>query len=509
MTKKYLFKKLQLQSKSIFIITFLVINCQAIAQNQWVFYRDSMYNGWNTSICLTDSVLYVIGAANHYPQDTMNIELINKNTGKSIGRNNNYGIGISKFNVLAYNQFDSSYNFIYSYVDSLLDTLDDHYRSYFARADKNGNIIFAKRISDSFYSFVAKGIIISDSISYWVGGYNEVNNNAIGRVYFKLYLISNTGTKLWQDSFSAPPFEYMSNMINDNAGNLYMCGVDYINDFLDDEYKFLVKKVNVDGTLILNKYFPNPFNCSWPYLVKLPNNNMVLINIQNDSVTANHYNDLGPLIRMQFLDSNLIVYKTTLTRCDGLNSYYTMQLTNKGNIVFVGSKFTNKTYKLSPWFAILDTNGNVLCNKTYTIRGTTAMYFACVTQDAEGNFYIGGTIGADSVHTQDGLVIKLDSNGCLDNNYCYPLGFKEVVPEPVAQLNVYPNPASNAITIALNLENLYGGVLSIYNANGQLVQLAYNLKKLQNINVSTWPKGIYLVRYAVHNQTFSSRFVVE
>jgi hypothetical protein len=504
-------KKLQLlNNKNVVFIFFLqFIFSKSNAQNQWIHFRDSLYNCWINSIDIQKDNIFTLGAANHYPQDTMNIEVINKSTGIPIFRNSNFGKGIIVTNVITFNNFDSSFYFPFGTVDSLLDSLDDNYRTHLVKCKKDGTINFIKRFSDPHYSFIPKDVIVADSNSLWVAGYNDIGNNSIGRIYFKLYRIDTSGAILWQDSFPAPPFEYMSNMIDDKAGNLYMCGVDYVNDFLDNEYKFLVKKANKNGTLILNKYFPNPLNCSWPQLVALPNNNMVLINTQNDSITNNYYNSMGPLVRMQFLDSNLNVYKTTLTRCSGLNSFFIIKLTKDNNLVFVGAKFENKTYKLSPWFAILDTNGHILGDKTYTIRGTTAMYFACVTQDAEGNFYIGGTIGADSVHTQDGLVIKLDSNGCLDNNYCYPLGFKEVVPEPVAQLNVYPNPASNAITIALNLENLYGGVLSIYNANGQLVQLAYNLKKLQNINVSTWPKGIYLVRYAVHNQTFSSRFVVE
>jgi hypothetical protein len=505
-------KKLQLQSnKIICVIGLLMLMCSKIkAQQQWVNFRDSLTNCWVTSIHLLGDNLFVIRGANKIFMDTMSIDILDKNTGLVKKSNVNFGLGADLVNTLTFNKYDSCYYFTYGSEDSIIDTLDDHYRKWIAKANKNGDILFTKRISDKYYTFLGAYIVPNDSNTLWICGTNTFVGQAANNVaYFKLYKIDTSGSILWQDSFPAPPDEFMSNMINDDAGNLYMCGVDYVGDFLDNNYKFLVKKVNKNGTLILNKYFPNPLNCSWPYLVKLPNNNMVLINIQNDSVTANQYNDLGPLIRMQFLDSNLIVYKTTLTRCDGLNSYYTMQLTNKGNIVFVGSKFTNKTYKLSPWFAILDTNGNVLCNKTYTIRGTTAMYFACITEDAEGNFYIGGTIGADSAHTQDGLVIKLDSNGCLDNNYCYPLGFKEVVPEPIAQLNVYPNPASNAITIALNIENLYGGVLSIYNASGQLVHNSNALKSFQTIAASTWPKGIYFIRYTMGIQILMSKFIKE
>jgi hypothetical protein len=64
------------------------------------------------------------------------------------------------------------------------------------------------------------------------------------------------------------------------------------------------------------------------------------------------------------------------------------------------------------------------------------------------------------------------------------------------ELKVYPNPASNQLSVELTNEIQGTIVIEIYDINGKLVlnQLLNAKQKSQNIDISTVKKGIYNLR---------------
>jgi chitinase len=70
--------------------------------------------------------------------------------------------------------------------------------------------------------------------------------------------------------------------------------------------------------------------------------------------------------------------------------------------------------------------------------------------------------------------------------------------------NIYPNPSSSTITI--NLTNkLMNQTLCIYDVSGQKIHQQKIVSNTENINVSKFSKGIYLIEIGNSKQ----KFVVE
>ena len=62
-------------------------------------------------------------------------------------------------------------------------------------------------------------------------------------------------------------------------------------------------------------------------------------------------------------------------------------------------------------------------------------------------------------------------------------------------INVYPNPANNKITITNNKEIREEAIISIYQINGQLIMLdKFQNQKLIELDVSNLSNGIYLLK---------------
>ena len=74
-----------------------------------------------------------------------------------------------------------------------------------------------------------------------------------------------------------------------------------------------------------------------------------------------------------------------------------------------------------------------------------------------------------------------------------------------SNLNVYPNPASNQITVRSVNATTGNGVINIYDASGKLVQRLSVVKNQQllqqTINVSGLKPGLYNLELAVDNKT--------
>ncbi len=73
-------------------------------------------------------------------------------------------------------------------------------------------------------------------------------------------------------------------------------------------------------------------------------------------------------------------------------------------------------------------------------------------------------------------------------------------------ISLFPNPAKNTVSITLNRSLL--GDLSVFDNLGRVLYTQNQVNENNNINVSTWPKGIYYVRISVPEGSVVKKFVV-
>ena len=81
--------------------------------------------------------------------------------------------------------------------------------------------------------------------------------------------------------------------------------------------------------------------------------------------------------------------------------------------------------------------------------------------------------------------------------------------QAIQPVMVWPNPAHDVIHLDLP-ENKSGGIYQIYNYTGRLVASASVTSIDTGINISSYPKGIYVVRYIdIDGGAYSGKVVVE
>ena len=88
--------------------------------------------------------------------------------------------------------------------------------------------------------------------------------------------------------------------------------------------------------------------------------------------------------------------------------------------------------------------------------------------------------------------------------------FNNIPQNNIYQLSLYPNPATNTLTLTLSqLQQLQNATVSIYDIQGEQL-LHQNITEMQTqINISSFAKGIYIVKLQTDKETLQSKFVKE
>jgi len=92
------------------------------------------------------------------------------------------------------------------------------------------------------------------------------------------------------------------------------------------------------------------------------------------------------------------------------------------------------------------------------------------------------------------------------------VGVEERIDEYKNQLNIYPNPVENLLSVILKKMNLNDSftLIEIYNAKGQVI-LRTREKVLQNkimeINIQDLPQGLYFIKVIIDENSYNKSFV--
>jgi hypothetical protein len=78
---------------------------------------------------------------------------------------------------------------------------------------------------------------------------------------------------------------------------------------------------------------------------------------------------------------------------------------------------------------------------------------------------------------------------------------------PTAHFELFPNPAHNSVTIQHNYDSGETGVVSIYNLAGQKLN-QNSLIKNTELDVSSLPRGIYIVRVQLGESSHSRKLII-
>lgn len=162
-------------------------------------------------------------------------------------------------------------------------------------------------------------------------------------------------------------------------------------------------------------------------------------------------------------------------------------------------------------------------SSTTTIFGMTGMPplmgTTSVNEQAKGWATFGMSGGsvkptALAIKTANGSYAKLllkefynaeENPGYITFDYVYPLNGSASVEFPsTAEVNIYPNPASDYIKV--DLSSLEGNAtINIYNASGILVKTVKSVSSNETIGIAELDLGLYLVQIYLNNKQISTQ----
>lgn len=165
-------------------------------------------------------------------------------------------------------------------------------------------------------------------------------------------------------------------------------------------------------------------------------------------------------------------------------------------------------------FMLLNPSGDALYSRNLFIRPSDN-YPRSMIQSPDGGFIIGGFVAAsDTSNSQDGWIVKLDSNYCESDTcsgYSETIGIEEPNSFMNSNWSIFPNPSTYGFNILPppGFNPLTDFTVSIYNCLGQAV---YSSKGNNSVYIETnyWTNGIYSIRIldTNNNRIFYSKVVI-
>ena len=477
--KKFLFYS------AFFFISINTIVCQTSYFNN-IYVFNSIHLTSGQSIILSDSSYKVVASAIDTTgllkillcnADTSNGNIISK---KLIGWGyNNFYLGYSG----CFQKTSDNNLFV---VGVREDTIQS--TAFLLKVNSSFDTLFFKEYADTTFKYLEfqqgketydKGFILVGTLP----GTGTYDQNIV------VLKTDSAGNEQWRKIFDWGGVEYARNVIQTPDGGYLLGCYIYNTDYLSGDG--VVLKLDTFGNFEWSRNIGGPNRDGVPVIALAKDSNYIV-------ATAYAYETIfggGSRLKIQVLkinksDHSIIwdkQYDTIRNDC-----YSNMiKVINDGTIFITGVSdiWDGINYYGASWILKLNSNGDSLLyrrfwkyNDSHTTNNTA--YDFCVTNDK--SIVICGEVKLDTAYNYLWLA-KMDSLGCLQPG-CDIVGVEEIKSD-IAELTVYPNPATNSITFNTGIYQDFK--LKIFNAIGQTVlqkQLAaYNT----TLNIQSFRQGMY------------------
>lgn len=234
-------------------------------------------------------------------------------------------------------------------------------------------------------------------------------------------------------------------------------------------------------------------------MVKMPNGNWLYTTSEFIPLPA--VNDVAHRPKIVCRDSNFnLVWTKYLSDFKDVSSYiYDITPTADGNYIAVGKwdwYSVNSICKFSP-------NGEIIWSYYDNISPfpNDDNHLGGIVELPSGSVVAAGYSENFDENKAYGLIIKLNSNGCIDT-LCSRTSTTTIASEKIPKIKIYPNPASNFITI----NNPIGEQIEILDLSGRLIRMVPVNGEIQTIPIQDLPNGAYVIRF--HEKTLRVSYII-
>lgn len=363
--------------------------------------------------------------------------------------------------------------------------------------------------------------------------------------------VNLSGNVVWKRSFGGTLMDKLFDIEILDNGDIFAVGylmsreVQLNNCFHKGLLDIWVIKLNAKGQLIWQKSYGGSDDDFAYNITKTPSNNLIIAG-SSDSMdgqvgTTNGEWD-GWIIEIDQEGELIWTQKIGYSQNEVVNDlvYY------NNNYYVIGSSNSIDRPKsrgnYDAWVVQLDESGNII--KDYSFGGPEKDIVRSATATPNGIFISGES---ESSLSLDGWLIQIDGTGSVlqsqyvggsdydllndityKDNAIYVTGlsyssdgdmsqnfgesdaliakFGADIQENIHEIQVFPNPASEQVTIVLYQIGIEEVI--IYNSMGQIVQTMVSSNFFQEqINVSSWAKGVYTIEALSHNELIRTQFV--
>lgn len=342
---------------------------------------------------------------------------------------------------------------------------------FIAKYENNGNVEWVKSVGGTLYDY-PYSITVDLNGDILVAGYFTsptitfdtitLSNLGYGEIFLAKY--DNNGNILWAKSAGGSNTDVAYAVITDKIGNIFMTGyfhsnIIYFNDLSltrSSWHDMFVAKYNSDGNIVWAK------NAS---------------GVDYASAYSVSADSIGNIYVCGDFGGDSITFGNVTLYSNGYDDLYVVKYDNEGNILWAKGA-----------------------------GGAESDLARSVSIDKSGNLYVAGAFCSS--------LITFDSITLTNGNHLWDIVISKIasiytdikIIENIEHIGIYPNPSNGKFSIT---SSEYINSAEVYNLLGEKIYYSHANGLKFEVDLSTKPKGIYIIRTKMGERTYTEKVIIE
>jgi hypothetical protein len=385
--------------------------------------------------------------------------------------------------------------------------------------NQNGDTVWTSAWGNNTQNIWINSMCISKFDAYYLVGYN--NDSTLQKKGLYISKTNKQGNLLWEKTIvDTPTNEFAFSIFENNEGNIILGGC-----------KDLVAGSNIttpraymldsNGNVLYIKTWSDTtyFGSAFIFDRKLPSTRLDRYlganNIPNNP--PGYYGWAGNIIELKGLDTNFNTIWKRIISTDEYSDFWHILPLKNNNILIAGTVEHPITDLQRGWALLLDDKGSTIWDRRYTNCTEGSHYLSDAIEMPDGGFVMCGTTSGNCFpdSTQDAWIIRVDSNGCIDNTIsaCWPTTLEDIS-KAKNTFEIFPNPNNGLFTIR-NTKELFAQniMLDVFDITGKVVYNTTLKSGLESQSIhlpNSLQYGIYVIQLTQEgNKVFTSKLIIQ